>query len=287
MNWEVLAQQLWTGLVNGAIYVMFASGINLVFGVMRVINMAHGELAMLGAMLAFTLASHLEWPFPLALVAAICLTAGFGAILNRIAIQPVLRGSRLMVLLSTLAMSFILVHGGVAIWNSDPKLIDTGFTTILSVGGLRVPTEQVLIALVGAGAISSVHVLIAKSRLGKMMRATAQNVVGAQLVGVNTTRVYDYTLMLAAGLAALAGVLMAPLVSAQPSMGQPLLVMGFAVVVVAGMGNLTGVAIVGLGFGVIEALFGQYVSTYYRQPFIYAIMVAALLVRPDGVFGHK
>jgi branched-chain amino acid transport system permease protein len=93
--------------------------------------------------------------------------------------------------------------------------------------------------------------------------------------------------MFAAALAALAGILMAPIISAHPFMGQPLLIMGFAVVIVAGMGNLLGALIVGIVLGVVEALFGQYVSTYYRTPFIYAIMILILLSRPQGLFGRR
>jgi branched-chain amino acid transport system permease protein len=144
-----------------------------------------------------------------------------------------------------------------------------------------------MLFILGAAAVYGLYLLLSKIKLGKMMRATSQNQVGAQLVGVNTRRVYDYTLMFAAALAALAGILMAPIISAHPFMGQPLLIMGFAVVIVAGMGNLLGALIVGIVLGVVEALFGQYVSTYYRTPFIYAIMILILLSRPQGLFGRR
>jgi len=287
MDWTVLGQQLWNGLVNGGVYVMLASGLSLVFGVMRVINMAHGELAMLGAMITFSLMRYLDFPFFGAFAVSILAAALIGLVFNRLAVQPFLGTSRLVVLLSSLAVSFILLNGSVSIWSSDPKLIRTPFNQIAQVGGVRIPADQIMLFVLGSVAVYGLYLLLAKIKLGKMMRATAQNAVGAQLVGINTKRVYDFTLIFAAMLAALAGILVAPLISAHPYMGQPLLILGFAVVIVAGVGNLFGALVVGLALGVIEAMYGQYVSTYYRTSFIYAVMVVVLLLRPQGVFGRK
>ena len=119
------------------------------------------------------------------------------------------------------------------------------------------------------------------------MRATAQNPIGANLSGINTKRVYDYTMMISAGLAALSGVLLAPVLSAHPSMGQPLLLTGLVIVIVGGLGNLNGTIIVGLLIALLEALFGQYVSTFYRGAFIYGIMIVVLLFRPQGLFAKR
>ena len=291
MDWTTFGQQMWTGLVNGGVYVMLASGLSLVFGVMRVINMAHGELSMLGAMVVFSILSVFEWGgtgnFFSAMIIAILALAVGGVFLNRVAVQPFIARTPLTVLMSTLALSFIALHGSVGIWSTNPKLIKTPFPQIANLGGVRLPADQIMLFILGAAAVYGLYLLLSKIKLGKMMRATSQNQVGAQLVGVNTRRVYDYTLMFAAALAALAGILMAPIISAHPFMGQPLLIMGFAVVIVAGMGNLLGALIVGIVLGVVEALFGQYVSTYYRTPFIYAIMILILLSRPQGLFGRR
>lgn len=292
MDWTILGQQLWTGLVNGGVYVMLASGLSLVFGVMRVINMAHGELSMLGAMVTFSILSIFGWGgtynFFAAMAIAILVMSVGGVFLNRLGVQPFIGRTPMTVLMSTLALSFIALHGSVGIWSTNPKLIKTPFTmNIGTVGGVRLPADQIMLFILGAVAVYSLYILLSKIKLGKMMRATSQNTIGSQLVGINTNRVYDFTLVFAAALAALAGILMAPMISAHPFMGQPLLVMGFAVVIVAGMGNLLGALIIGIALGIVEALFGQYVSTYYRTPFIYAIMIIILLSRPQGLFGRR
>ena len=125
------------------------------------------------------------------------------------------------------------------------------------------------------------------TKLGKKTRATGQNLLGARLIGINTTAVYDTTLMVASGLAALAGVLIVLVSAASPNLGQPLLITGFAVVIVAGMGNVAGAVAVGLFLGVTEALFGQFISTYYRQGYLYVVMIIVLLLRPQGLFGRR
>ena len=144
-----------------------------------------------------------------------------------------------------------------------------------------------MLFVAGGVTIVGLHLLLTKTRLGKMMRATAQNLTGARLIGTNTQRVYDFTLIIASAIAGLAGILMLLISTAYPTMGQPLLLMGFSVVIVAGMGNLKGAVVVGLSLGVMEALFGQYVDTYFRSAFVYAVMVIVLLLRPQGLFGKR
>jgi branched-chain amino acid transport system permease protein len=119
------------------------------------------------------------------------------------------------------------------------------------------------------------------------MKATIQDPTGANLVGINVKRVYDFTFIIAFGLAAVSGILISVLYGMSPYMGQRVLIFGFVVVIVAGMGNLLGAAIVGIGIGLADSIFGQYVSTYYSDAFIYGIMVFVLLVRPKGLFSPR
>jgi branched-chain amino acid transport system permease protein len=141
-----------------------------------------------------------------------------------------------------------------------------------------------MVLVVGAIAIGGIMLLLRRSKLGKQMRATAQNLTGASLIGINVQKVYAYTMLIASVLAALAGILVAPLLVAYPTMGQAVLIKGFCVVVVGGMASIKGAVIFGLSIGVLESLFGQYVSPLYRQVFIYGIMVVALLLKPEGLF---
>ena len=287
MNWDILGQQIWNGLLNGSIYVIFAAGLSLVFGVMRVINMAHGELTMLGAMLLFTVTSvvGLSYFAGAALVVVMMALAGF--LVNRVTVRPFLGHSELVVILSTVALSFILLNGSLVVWGSTPKGVDKPFNEVLQVGGVYMTTAQILLVGVCFTAVLGLYLVLTRTKLGKMTRATGQNLLGARLIGINTTAVYDATLIIASGLAALAGVLIVLISAASPNLGQPLLITGFAVVIVAGMGNVGGAVAVGLFLGLTEALFGQYVSTFYRQGYLYVVMIIVLLLRPQGLFGRR
>ena len=287
MNWDILGQQLWNGLLNGSIYVIFAAGLSLVFGVMRVINMAHGELTMLGAMLLFTVTSVLGLSYfaGAALVVVVMALAGF--LVNRVTVRPFLGHSELVVILSTVALSFILLNGSLVVWGSSPRGVDKPFNEVLQVGGVYMTTAQILLVGVCFTAVLALYLVLTRTKLGKKTRATGQNLLGARLIGINTTAVYDATLIIASGLAALAGVLIVLISAASPNLGQPLLITGFAVVIVAGMGNVGGAVVVGLFLGLTEALFGQFVSTFYRQGYLYVVMIIVLLLRPQGLFGRR
>lgn len=287
MNWDILGQQLWNGLLNGSIYVIFAAGLSLVFGVMRVINMAHGELTMLGAMLLFTVTNVVGLNYFAAGVVVVAVMALAGFLVNRVAVRPFLGQSELVVILSTVALSFVLLNGSLVVWGSSPKGVDRPFNEVVQVGGIYMTTAHILLVGVCFAAVLALYLMLTRTRLGKKTRATGQNLLGARLVGINTTAVYDATLIVASGLAALAGVLIVLISAASPNLGQPLLITGFAVVIVAGMGNVGGAVAVGLFLGLTEALFGQFVSTYYRQGYLYVVMIVVLLLRPQGLFGRR
>ena len=287
MSWDIIGQQLWNGLLNGSIYVIFAAGLSLVFGVMRVINMAHGELTMLGAMLLYTVTTWMGLGYfaGAALVVAIMALVGF--VVNRVTVRPFLGQSELVVILSTVALSFVLLNGSLVVWGSEPKGVDEPFNRILEFGGVHITTAGLLLVGVCFAAVLALYLMLSHTKLGKKTRATGQNLLGARLIGINTTAVYDSTLMIASGLAALAGVLIVLVSTSSPNLGQPLLITGFAVVIVAGMGNVGGAVVVGLFLGITEALFGQFISTYYRQGYLYVVMIAVLLLRPQGLFGRR
>ena len=287
MSWDVIGQQLWNGLLNGSIYVIFAAGLSLVFGVMRVINMAHGELTMLGAMLLYTVTKLLGLGYFVGAAVVVAVMALAGFLVNRVTVRPFLGQSELVVILSTVALSFVLLNGSLVVWGSEPKGVDEPFNQILKVGGVHITTAGLLLVGVCFAAVLALYLMLTYTKLGKKTRATGQNLLGARLIGINTTAVYDTTLIIASGLAALAGVLIVLVSTSSPNLGQPLLITGFAVVIVAGMGNVAGAVAVGLFLGITEALFGQFISTYYRQGYLYVVMIIVLLLRPQGLFGRR
>lgn len=287
MDWVLLGQQVWFGVVNGATYVVAASGLTIVFGVLGIFNMAHGEFAMLGAMTTVALTTAFNLHFLAAAICAATIVAVLGLGFNRMVLRRVVPLGPFSVVLATMAISFVFTNGAVAVWGSYPRALVTPFEGVFSVGGIRVSGQSLVLITMALVTTTALHLLLTKSRLGRGLRATSQNDLGARLVGISLRQVYDFSLLTATGLAALAGVLVATIEAAQPLMGQELLVKGFVVCIVGGMGSVSGVITSGMLLGVLEALFGQYISPLNRTNFIYGIMIITLLLRPQGLFGKS
>jgi branched-chain amino acid transport system permease protein len=286
MDWVVFGQQAWNGLANGVAYVIFALGLTLIFGVLKVTNIAHGEFFMLGAMALVSFQELLGINFFIALILSTLLAAGLGFVSNRIAVRPLLAASPLSTLLSTLAVSYILLNTSIIIW-PFPKSVRPPISGTLDLGGIRITAASLISFGIGGLVIVGLYLFLSKLKLGKEIDATSQNRVGASLTGINVKKIYDLTFVIAAVLAAIGGALVAPLWQANTSMGQYVLLKGFAIVVVAGMGNVLGCLWVGLLAGVSEALFGQYVAMYYKEGFLFGVMIISLLLKPEGLFTRR
>ena len=286
MTW-MLGQQIWNGLLTGVAYSVFAIGLTLIFGMMRVINFAHGEIFMLGAMILYTLtASGVH--FLLALLITAIAVAAFGLLFDRVAIRPLLLAHPLTVLVSTMAVSVILMNGAMMIWNVDTRVIETPFGDGgVEVAGIVLSHTGIALTAVGLGVLAAFYLFATKSTLGRMMRATAQDRIGASLIGINVKRMYSLTVAISAGLAAVAGGIIGPIWVASPAMGQDILLKGFAIVIVGGMGNVLGCVIAGVGLGITEALFGQYASMYYRDVYAFGLLILVCLLRPQGLFARR
>jgi branched-chain amino acid transport system permease protein len=191
------------------------------------------------------------------------------------------------VILSTLAVSYIVLHATGQVWGSIPYALDFPFSGVAEVGGVRISMERGMLLLSATVAVVALYLLLNKTMAGKRMRATAQDVIGARLIGIDTNRVHDYTIIVAASMAALSGIAIATVWSASTFIGQRMLIKGFVIVIIGGLGNIWGVIAVGLAVGISEALFGAFVTPYYREAFIYGIMVVILLLKPHGLFAER
>jgi branched-chain amino acid transport system permease protein len=288
MDLTQLAQAILYGIMNGSGYILFASGIALTFGVMKVMNFAHGEMYMIGGMLFFSLTRYAEMSAPLALLMAVIAGGVLGFATNRIVIQPVLRISSLAPLLSTMALSFIMLNGGTAIWGANAMLImPPSLMGWVRGGGLVMSYTGILVIATGVAVGVGLHVFLAITPLGKQMRATVQNLTGAKLVGINTKRVYDYVLIISAALASLGGILLGFIRTARPGMGQPMLILGFVIVVVAGMDSLLSATIMAIVIGITESLLITYAPSEFAESILYIVLVVILLIRPQGIFTRR
>lgn len=286
MDYDVLAQQLTNGMVNGMTYVLIATGLTLVFGVLHIINFAHGEFYMLGAFFTYFAVKLLGLDYISAAVAATLGVAVLGIFANRLFFWPLRKEHEFTILLSSLGLGLLLTNGGELLFGADPKYVPSPFAdSIIEVGQLVVTQQRVLIFFVGAVVLILLNLFIRRTRMGKMMRATAQNPEGAALTGVNIRQVYTVTFVLACGLAALAGAMVGPTSMIFPTIGGWAVLKGFIVVILGGLGSIPGAVIGGLALGVIESLAGGYISLGFAQAIGYAIIIVVLLFRPQGLFG--
>ncbi len=284
---EALLQHLLNGLVLGGTYALLGIGLTLIFGLMHVVNFAHGEFYTLGAYLTFAALALLGVPFFLGLALAILGGGLLGAAGERVLLRP-LRGESIdTTMLVTIGLWIVLQNGELLVWGGVAKSIPHPFPTApivlgpVSVAPLRLFVMAAVLALI-AGA----HLLIHRTPLGTAMRATFQDHDTAALMGIDTGRIHTLTFALGSSLAAAAGALLGPIFLVYPSMGDLASLKAFSVVILGGLGNFAGAALGGLLLGVAEELGAGYVSSGYRDAVGFVIIILVLLLRPAGLFAR-
>ena len=286
----VFLQQVANGITIGAVYALIAVGLTLVFGILDVINFAHGEFYMLGAFLTYSFTAALGLDYFAALGLAVAGAALAGLIAERLTIRPLQGRHAFTVVLSTLGLSIFLQNAALLLWGPSPREIALAWGSRPVVIGPVVVSLLRVVALVGGAAlVAGLTWFIRGTRWGLAMRAVARNREAAALVGVPVSRVYALTFALGTGLAGVAGGLLGAMFTVEPSMGEWAVVKAFCVVIMGGMGNVPGAVIGGFILGVAESLGAGFLpgGTSYKDGIGYAILILVLLLRPQGLFGSR
>jgi len=301
---DVLLQQILNGLILGSLYAMVALGYTMVYGILELINFAHGEIVMLGAMVAVTVLAVLAAlgvPVPLALLAAlaaaVAVCVSTGVLVERVAYRPLRNAPRLAPLITAIGVSIVLQNLAMIIWGrqylSFPPVLDI---QIYEVAGATITNVQILIVAVAAVTMGGLMLLVRRTRLGRAMRATAQNREVAGLMGVDVNRVIAATFAVGSALAAVAGLLIAAYYGiAHYNMGFMLGLKAFSAAVLGGIGNIPGALLGGLLLGVIESLgagyigdlTGGFLGSHYQDIFAFFILILVLVFRPSGLLGER
>ncbi|MGE0314292.1 MAG: branched-chain amino acid ABC transporter permease [Lautropia sp.] len=277
------------GFANGSLYALVALGLVLIYKTQDVVNFAHGEILMVGAFFGYTIAQILGWPYPIALVTAVLLCGVLGAVIERVAFRRLAHEHHITLAMVTVGLSFSLkgvarVPFGEDIYTFPPMFKDA---SPIVVGSAVISPQSLLIIGVAIAMSLLLYFFFRLTTIGKQMRATQQNLMGAKYVGINTGRVFSSTWALACAAGGAAGVLAAPVSLLYPDMGTNFLLKGFAAAVLGGFESIPGAIIGGLLIGVIEMLFGGYVSTAFQHVSAFCIIIVVLFVRPYGLFGQK
>ncbi len=301
---DTFIQQIINGLVLGSVYALVALGYTMVYGIINLINFAHGEVLMVGALTSWTVVSVLAstgWPgwllLLISLVAAIVVCAMLNFSIEKIAYRPLRNAPRLAPLITAMGMSLLLQTLAMIIWKPNPK----PFPILLpsepfNIGGAVINTVQIVILITTAVTLAGLMYLVNRTKLGRAMRATAENPRVAGLMGVRPDMVISATFIIGAALAALAGVMYAANYgSVQHSMGFLPGLKAFTAAVFGGIGNLAGAMVGGVLLGLIEAMGAGYIGdltggvlgSHYQDIFAFIVLILVLTLRPQGLLGER
>jgi branched-chain amino acid transport system permease protein len=287
INVDLLIIQLASGLVIGMGYTLVAIGLTMVFGILNVLNFAHGEFFMLGAFITYVFGELLGWPYLLSGVIGVALVMAVSFLFELICVRPFMERDPEMTLLSTFAASLILMNLVEVIWGNTPLLLNTPFSKPLDLLFLVLTAQRILILLFGVVGVILLGLFLKFTKAGKVIRATAQNKKASALVGINIKKVYRLSFAAGAGLAAIAGILVAPLSNLYASMGQGMVLKGFIVVILGGLASVPGAILGGMILGLTEAMAAGYVSSAWKDVFGFSLLIVIFLLRPQGLMGKK
>ncbi|MFO7265548.1 MAG: branched-chain amino acid ABC transporter permease [Limnochordales bacterium] len=285
----MFAQQLFNGLVTGSTYALIALGYTMVYGVLQLINFAHGEIYMTGAFAGLLLVTVAKLPFWLALPGAMLIASLVGVTVEFVAYRPLRRSSRLAVLISAIGMSIFLSNLGLWIFGPATRSFQPPFrVATLELAGIRTNTLSLLTLGLALAMMTGLHYVVTRTKLGKAMRAVAQDRDTAALMGISVNRTIAFTFAIGSALAAAAGVMVGMLFNAvTPTMGVMPGLKGFVSAVLGGIGSIPGAMVGGLVLGMAETIGVALLSSQWRDAIAFAILIVVLLSRPTGLLGRR
>lgn len=282
-------QQLINGLALGSVYALLALGYTMVYGIIQLINFAHGEIYMIGAFAGFYSATTLKLPLIPTLLVAMAVSSLAGIIIEKIAYKPLRNSPRITLLITAIGVSLLLQNSMRILVGSDPKpfpdLINAG---ALNIGAVQIQWKTILMFLVSALLVIVLQFIVYKTKLGKAMRAASQDIEAASLMGINVNNTISFTFALGSALAGISGVLVAiSYPSITPYIGVMPGLKSFVAAVLGGIGSIPGALVGGLLIGILETLSKAYISTSFSDAIVFGILILILLIKPSGLLGKK
>jgi branched-chain amino acid transport system permease protein len=284
----VLPQLVVSGLAQGVVYALVALSMTMVYRATTVVNFGHGDLVMGGAFVVYVLVVYARLPYVIGGLLALALLFGLGVGIHQGLMRRIMSGPHLAIAMMALAVGYALRGGARMLWGREvlpfPRIFPDRAWML---GDVVVTSDNLIVAGTVLGLMTVLFVLFNATRTGRLLRAVFQSQRGAALVGLNVDAVHRLMWGAGAALAALGGVLLAPITLLYPDMGVWVLVRGFAAMTLGGFGTLHGAVLGGLLLGVVELVLGAYVSTAFIDISAYVVVIVVLLLRPDGLFGRQ
>jgi len=281
-------QQLTIWINLGAMYALLAIGYTMVYGIIKLINFAHGEIFMCGAFFTWWFMTAASLPLPLSALIGILFSTLLGVGVERIAYRPLRNAPRFAVVISVLGMSIFLQNMARIIWGAESQVFDVDFgISPIFIGSVIVPFKKIFILLTSLVLMIALGLFIKKTYLGKAMRATSADREAAEMMGINVNSVITLTFAIGSAMGAIAGILYAiNYNSIDPYMGFNAGMKAFAAAVLGGIGNIYGAMFGGILLGIFEGVGAAYISSMYRDAFAFAVLILVLIFRPQGLLGE-
>ena len=282
-------QQIINGLALGSVYALLALGYTMVYGIIQLINFAHGEIYMIGAFSGFYCASTLKLPLIPTLLVAMVVSALAGIVIEKIAYKPLRNSPRIALLITAIGVSLFLQNAMRLLVGSNPKpfpdLINAGS---INIGPIQIEVKTILMFGISALLVILLQFIVYKTKVGKAMRASSQDMEAASLMGINVNNTISITFAIGSALAGIAGVLVAiSYPSITPYMGAMPGLKAFVAAVLGGIGSIPGALVGGIAIGLLETFSKAYISTNFSDAIVFAILIIILLIKPSGLLGKK
>lgn len=284
----LILQHLLNGIQIGSIYALVALGYSMVYGIVKLINFAHGDIIMIGAYAAWFLMTNTGAPIWLSIIGAVAFCAILGMVIEKVAYKPLRSSARISLLITAIGISLLLQNLAMLIFSPDPKMFRNIFEGYFTVGEAHISYVPVITIAVSFIIMIGLTILVTKTKIGKAMRAVSEDNAAAQLMGINVNHTISFTFGLGSGLAAVASLLYACSYSQiTPTMGSMLGIKAFVAAVLGGIGSIPGAMVGGLCIGLAEALTKGYISSKLADAVVFGILIVVLIIKPTGFFGRS
>jgi branched-chain amino acid transport system permease protein len=288
LNTSELIQALLWGVANGCIYILLATGLNIIFGVMKLVNFAHGQLLMIGAFVAFTASTALGLNAYIAILVATGVVALIGVGLERFTFRRVLGTDKLNEIFVSLGLIYVFENAAVLLWGNTCQQITSPFQGLqLSLGQVSIRYDLLIAISIVTVILIALFLLLKKTKIGLAMRATSQKSTASMLMGVNIEKVYIFTFALGAALAGAAGALYGIIFPFNPTIGALPTIKAFAIIIIGGLGSIPGAVVGGLLYGIAENTAVYFLGATWQDAIAFALLIIVLAIRPTGIFGEK
>ncbi len=288
MNFSTLIVQLVNGLQTGSVYALVALGYSMVYGIILLLNFAHGDIIMVGAYMVYYGIASFAFPPVVAVILAVIVSTALGVIIEKVAYTPLRNAPRLSLLITAIGVSFLLENGAQMIFGADQKSMSPMVSGNVRFGSVSISMAAIVTILVSVAAMVLLTLFVNKTKMGKAMRAVSEDMGAAQLMGISLNRTISITFAVGSALAGLGSALyLCAYPQASPTMGSMLGIKAFVAAVLGGIGSIPGAVLGGFAIGILEALVSAVHLSMWKDAVVFLVLIVVLLFKPTGFLGRK